>query len=199
VTPVYKLSANSVKNGRTVYGSMLAGNTVYQPPGDFESIATATVSGATGTNLDFTNIPQTFKHLQLRGYVKLSTSAQINLRVGNGSFDTGSNYSYHFFYWTGASTASNNATTQDKGYIGYYQSANSMWGSFILDIPDYQNTNKYKSMMSQQTSVHSGDGILMLNSSNWRSTSAINQIRVYSADGVDFVQNSTVALYGIGG
>ena len=32
MSPVYKLSANSVKNGRTVYGSMLAGNTAYSIP-----------------------------------------------------------------------------------------------------------------------------------------------------------------------
>jgi hypothetical protein len=74
-----------------------------------------------------------------------------------------------------------------------------MWASFILDILDYQNTSKYKTMMSQQASVHSTDGIIMLNSSNWRSTSAIDTIRVFSNNAFDFVQNSTVALYGIGG
>jgi hypothetical protein len=183
-----------------ILGTIASSKFVATSATNYQSIATATVSGATGTNLDFTSIPQTFKHLQLRGYVKLNgSSGNLSFRVGNGSLDTGSNYSIHYFYTTGASTVSAGEINKNEGYIGYYQSANGMWASFILDILDYQNTSKYKTMMSQQASVHSTDGIIMLNSSNWRSTSAIDTIRVFSNNAFDFVQNSTVALYGIGG
>lgn len=168
---------------------------------NYQSIATQQVTSSTGTNLDFTSIPQTFKHLQLRGYVKLNgSSGNLSIRVGSSNtLDTGSNYAYHYYYATGTSIVSAASTNETTGYIGYYQSANSMWASFIVDIPDYWNTNKYKSIMSQQTSTHTTDGIVMLNSTSWRSKNAINTIRVFSADAIDFVQGSHVALYGIGG
>lgn len=166
---------------------------------NYQSIATQTVSSGTAGTLDFSSIPSTFKHLQLRGYIKFNGSGNISIRIGNGSPDTGANYAYHYFYATGGSLVSAGEANRNTGYIGYYQSANSMWASFIVDIPDYGNTNKYKSIMSQQTSTHTTDGIIMLNSTSWRSKSAIDFIRVFSADSMDFQTGSHVALYGIGG
>jgi hypothetical protein len=64
VTPVYKLSASSV-TGRTNYGSMLAGNPVFVDT-DFESIATVTVGGGGAATVEFTSIPGTYQHLQIR-------------------------------------------------------------------------------------------------------------------------------------
>jgi hypothetical protein len=103
VTPVYKLSASSI-TGRTNYGSMLAGNPAFEFPGDFESIATVSVGGGGAANVEFTSIPGTFTHLQIRG-IHRSTATTPGAFYAikyqyNG--DTGSNYTYHYIVGTGS-------------------------------------------------------------------------------------------------
>ena len=66
--------------------------------GAFESIASITLSSSTVNN-DFTNIPQTYAALQIRFIGRLddagSGAGALRIRVGNSTFDTGSNYARH--------------------------------------------------------------------------------------------------------
>ena len=55
----------------------------------FESIATATGTGSSGT-ITFSSIPSTFKHLQIRGISRNSANSIGALMQYNS--DTGSNY-----------------------------------------------------------------------------------------------------------
>jgi hypothetical protein len=164
--------------------------------GDYESIQTFTVGSGGSTSIDFTVIPSTYKHLQIRysGFV----SGDAWIRVGNGSVDTGGNYSRHSLYGTGSGTPSTygqaNATVM--GFT--YTSSSSNPSTAICDILDYANTSKYKTVRVLNGDDQNGSGIIMLASGSWRNTAAIDTINITPNSG-SFAQHSSFALYGIKG
>ena len=201
MTPVYKLSANSVKNGRTVYGSMLAGNTAYvipfEPSGAYDSIATANGTGSSAV-LTFSSIPATYTHLQIRFNGLSSSNATLTVRYNS---DTGSNYGVHYMLGNGASPSAGAETTQTL--MTLYGSvplaaASSQTGTSIIDILDYANTNKYKTLRSLSGYDSNGSGFVGLTSGLWISTSAITSITL-TANAGNWTTTTTAALYGIKG
>jgi hypothetical protein len=207
VTPVYKLSANSVKNGRTVYGSMLAGNTAFSLA-SFESIATVSVGSGGSSTITFSSIPNTYAHLQIRGLARSSNiyyNAGVLLRV-NG--DSGSNYSRHRLEGEGTAAYADGSasvtSTQQLPSTGGASLANNFAG-FVIDILDYANTNKYKTIRTLTGYENNGNGSgndrgdIQLNSGSWQNTAAITSISFTINDASNFVQYTTFALYGIKG
>ncbi len=180
----------------------------------YESIAT--VTGNTGQTITFSNIPQTFTHLQIRTMSRVSLGSysfsSYSIRVGNGSVDTGSNYSNHRFYGSGngsvfADGGANGTTIDGPFWTANNAIANAV-GVGIVDILDYRNTNKYKTFRTltgfdSNTSGDSGwtansAAGLQFASANWRSTSAINTISLLVfGSATNSVQH--IALYGIKG
>jgi hypothetical protein len=208
VTPVYKLSANSVKNGRTVYGSMLAGNTAYELPGDFQSIATVSVGSGGAANVEFTSIPATYQHLQLRFFARTnrSTYNADELYIYCNNDTTASNYAGHYLVannnnFPGTVTAGGAANFITPYFVG----ANNGTGPFagwVVDFLDYANTNKYKTVRGLGGADSNGDvatfcTVPMFNSSLWKNTNAITSIKVTIGLGTSLNQYSHFALYGI--
>jgi hypothetical protein len=165
--------------------------------GDYESIATVTVGAGGAANVDFTGISTTdFTHLQIR-YAVLGASggADFCIRVGNGSIDTGSNYTLHILGGNGSSAYSNGYANETQFKTGFSQSSSTTPAVGVVDLLDYANTNKFKTMRALGGRDGNGSGDVQLASGVWRSTSAINTIRLYF--GVNFNQYSHFALYGI--
>jgi hypothetical protein len=172
----------------------LAVNTAY------ESIATTTVGGGGSASVTFSSIPSTYTHLQIRGIANRTSGGDdnINLRVGNGSIDTGSNYSTHQMFGDGAGvTASGTANASIITAIPC-SSASSSFGGFVIDILDYANVNKYKTVRILSGDDRNGSGYVILRSGNWRNTSAIDTISFIPNSG-NISQYSSFALYGIKG
>lgn len=192
---VYKLSANSVRNGRTVYGSMLAGNATFIPT-SFESIATVNVTGSATSTVEFTSIDSTYSSLQLRIY-SLSSTANWNKLQFNS--DTGSNYTYHQLEGNGSggNAVAASATSQTSIQYAYsYSTTNPL--AAIIDILDYTNTNKYKTVRIFSGNDNNGNGNVQYSSGLWLSTNAITSIKFINTSG-SFNVNSKFALYGIKG
>jgi hypothetical protein len=186
-----------------------------KPFSSFESIATIT-GISSGQTFSFSNIPQTFTHLQLRAISRVSlgsyTFSGYSMRVGNGSVDTGSNYSNHRIYTSGNNSIFADAGANSSTLDGPFFTANNAIASnvavTIMDILDYNNTSKYKTfrMITGFENNNSGDSGWTANataginfsSGAWRSTSAIDTIS-FSMGGS--AQNSVqhFALYGIKG
>lgn len=184
-----------------IYASQISGHLANYA---YESIATVTVGAGGSSSISFTSIPSTYKHLQIRVFAK-GTSAgdqDANLRVGNGSIDSGSNYSWHTMYANAVpNVAAASGSTQTKAIIGFnyaVATGNSMGSVSIIDILDYADTNKYKTLKTLSGVDKNGSGIIGMYSGSWRSTSGINQIEIYP-DAGNWGQYSSFALYGIKG
>ena len=167
----------------------------------YESIYSTTVGSAT-PYIDFTSIPSTYKHLQLRANVQMASTADMDLRMGNGSIDTASNYSYHALYGSGSGSgaALNSGGAVSHGaYVGYFNSGGGSFAGVVIDILDYADTNKYKTTRALEGNDSNGSGFVFLSSGLWMSTSAVNTLRFWSKDGVNIAAGSSFALYGIKG
>jgi len=188
----------SIKN-KTKSGSLLVGNTPFEL-GNFESISTTTLTTATAS-VTFSSIPATYTHLQIRYIVRstqASTETGINARLNS---DTGSNYAWHYLFGDGASFASSGGSTQTSLNLVNVTGASataSAFASGVLDILDYANTSKYKTLRLFQGWDGNGSGRVNLSSGLWMSTSANNAIEFYPSSG-NWAQYSSFALYGIKG
>jgi len=170
----------------------------------YESIATVTVGSGGSSSIDFTSIPSTFKHLQIRG-ISRSTAAQnymgLRMQVGNGSIDTGSNYSVHELTGDGSTASAGANTPQTTTFVTTSLAANDLANTFgvaVIDLLEYANTNIYKTFRDLGGCDKNGGGYVNFNSGSWRSTSAINTIKIYASAG-NLAQYSQFALYGIKG
>jgi hypothetical protein len=157
----------------------------------YESIQTVTLTGSQ-SSIDFTSIPSTYKHLQIRMSYRSSLSDNSHIRF-NG--DTGSNYAWHELFGTGSSAGAGAGASATFGKVGY---AEVNPGVAVIDILDYQNTSKYKTVRSLNGSDNNGSGYILLRSSLWQSTTAISSINIFPASGT-LSQYSSFALYGIKG
>jgi hypothetical protein len=170
----------------------------------YESIATVTVGSGGQASASFTSISSDYKHLQIRGLLR-STAVQnyfgIRMRVGNGSIDSGSNYSTHQLYGDGTSAAAAENAPSDTTFMGTGLAANDLSSAFsviVIDLLEYANTNIYKTFRVLNGADKNGGGYVHLNSGSWRNTAAINQISVYPSGG-NLAEYSSIALYGIKG
>jgi hypothetical protein len=182
---------------------ILASSQVIAAAGDYESIATVTVGSGGSADIEFTSIPSDFAHLQIRAIARTTTgsSAGADWVLGRVNADSGSNYSRHYLYGTGSSVVANGETSQTSFRAGLAPmdgTTASMYGAFVIDILDYANTNKYKTLRVLLGSDRNGAGEMILQSNSWMSTSAITSIKLYP-EANNFKQYSHFALYGIKG
>jgi len=169
--------------------------------GDYESIQTAAVGSGGQSSITFNSIPSTYKHLQVRLLARNgNTGTEYNGSLQFNS-DTGSNYSYHLLVGSGSGTPSAGSGANQPSILCYQApgagSTANIFGVAVIDILDYANTNKFKTVRSLNGYDRNGSGSVFLWSGNWRNTSAINSMTLTLDNG--FVQNSHVALYGIKG
>ena len=181
---------------------MLAGNPAYELPGDYESIATVTLSTTTAT-VTFSSIPSTYSHLQIRGIARDNDANALgsnNITLQFNS-DTGNNYAFHYLYGDGSSAQAGNGTSQPIMLAGKLTNTNAITSNFsttVIDILDYGNTNKYKTIRVLSGFDNNGSGLMFYESGLWQSTSAVTSLDI-KCGGASFVANSHFALYGIKG
>jgi hypothetical protein len=191
------MAIRSLKSG-TFSRSGMVGNPVIMP-GSYESIATVTVGAGGASYIEFTSIPSTYQHLQIR---MLQRSDYAGTFVGTAirfNSDTASNYSFHLITGDGSSvSAAGYASTSDIDGPTFTGSSitSGVFGAAVVDILDYANTSKYKTARLLGGTDANGSGAVNFWSGLWRNTAAISTIRVYPGAG-NYIQNSTFALYGV--
>lgn len=162
-------------------------------------IPIATLSMGNGTNITFSNIPQTFTHLQLRIFARTAYSATNWELFMQCNGVTGTSYTYHLLYGDGSSASSASATSQVFSRIGDIPGATAtanIFGVAVVDILDYTNTNKYKTIRSIAGRDMNGSGQVGLWSSVFMDTTAISSITLGTANS-NFATGSVAQLYGI--
>jgi len=176
-----------------VVASGISGH-LWAPAQDYVSISTATVDASHSNSITFSSIPTTYTHLQIRGIVKMSTSAVPQMRFNT---DTTSNYYMHTFYANpsvGDSLAYGTSGTLLDWTIG--TGSTVQFAPFVTDILDYANVNKYKVVRSINGTDNNIDGGIQIGSGLWKSTVAISTISIFPNTG-NFLQYSQFALYGV--
>lgn len=163
----------------------------------YESIATVSVGAGGSSSISFTSIPSTYRHLQLRTFTNNPTTLTTNTRFNS---DSGANYSFHFLSGNGSTTeVAGVANTTGIANITYASNVANNFFAGVIDILDYANTNKNKTVRSfTGWDTNSSNGSIHLRSGAWYSTSAITSITI-TADAGSFSQYSSFALYGIKG
>lgn len=169
----------------------------------YESIATTTVGAGGSSSVSFSSIPSTYKHLQIRAIARNNWTINArNEMLMQFNSDTAANYSYHALEGDGSSTSvygGGGASSLATGTLAGDQLTAGIYSALVIDILDYQNTNKYKTTRALTGVDGNGSGWLWLRSGNWQSTSAINTITLFPANSQTFKQYSSFALYGIKG
>jgi hypothetical protein len=168
--------------------------------GDYELIQT--VNGNNGFGyFEFSSIPQTYKHLQIRTMSRITgggDSYNVNgLRINGmaGGYD----YQVINFIAEGSSVLTTNG--YDSSYVPWwstnYTSDTSRYGGSIIEIPDYtafgkkpikiQFTNGWEARTGQNAGV------------TYQDVSNVSSIQIFSASGGNFTSASRFSLYGIKG
>lgn len=164
----------------------------------YESIATTTL-GSTASSITISSIPSTYQHLQIRILGSMSASGADDLRMRFNS-DTGSNYATHFIVGNGSTVPAGaySSTTSMLCGANALPTATNIYGVAVIDVLDYANTSKYKTMRALAGNDTNGGGYVALSSGLWQSTTAVNSITFYP-NASTFTANTQVALYGIKG
>lgn len=184
-----------------IIASQMSGH-LWAPTGAYDSIATTSVSTAV-SSITFSSIPATYTHLQVRLFGR-GTNADANIDGYcwlNGN-ETQSNYTYHFLRGNGSTTSAGGSAasaTPTAFSINSGGSGAGMFGVAIIDILDYTDTNKYKTIRSLTGEDENGGGNIYARSALFLNTSAITTIKLIGQATNNFAQYSHAALYGIKG
>ena len=162
--------------------------------GDYEAISSVTVGSGGASSIEFTSIPSTFAHLQIRGLVnKAGANGNWGCIKINGST---SGYASHLLQGNGSSATASAVTTLGFGYYHGLVDSTTYGSAIVVDILDYANTSKNTTIRSFSGNDYNGSGSASLTSTLWASTSAVTSIS-YGLDIYNLGQYSTLALYGI--
>ncbi len=158
----------------------------------YVALNTQTVTGSSAASVTFSSIPQGYTDLQIvMSAAPSSGGNNFLVQVGNGSVDTGSNYSQTFVSGTG-SVANSNRTTNATFMQAYINAATTNQSTIIASVQNYSNTTTYKSILIRAN----GSGETTASVGTWRSTSAINTITI-TAQTNNFAVGSTFTIYGL--
>ena len=178
----------------------------YSPAIDEMELIERVRVGSGGTSaIEFTNIPATYQHLQVRGigrHVRTVTLDEANISVRiNGDTTSGNYYGYHYLEGSGSAASAGAISSGAYVYLGMVltgSNATSTFGATVFDILDYASTSKYKTFRSFAGNDRNGSGTVRVSSSLWMSTSAITSLTMtVGAGAYNFAEYSSFALYGV--
>ncbi len=171
--------------------------------GDMVKIAKVTL-GAVAATIDFTNIPQTFRHLQLVVFGRADAAQTNTSLLAHINGDAASNYDYQFLRGITASVAAGEVLANTSVLLGYISAATAPVGvasDFSATIFDYARATWQKALVSVnglKTNAASGGLYVFALSDFWRSAAPITSLTLYLAGG-NFVAGTTATLYGLKG
>jgi len=166
------------------------------PTNTYVALDTRTLTSSAAA-VTFSSIPQTYTDLVIVSsqlYASSGGDRYATFQVGNGTVDTGSNYSWTYLdtYTGGAGSGNNSSQTYSlHSYTSSIPTTTPM--TCIMQIQNYSNTTTHKTMLHRfaADSAITGSYVTV-----WRSSSAINIITITAA-GANFAAGTTFTVYGI--
>ena len=186
-----------------VVASGISGH-LWAPVGAYEQIASTTV-GSPVSSITFNGIPSTYQHLQIRALAKTNKATDnvddVFVRFNSDSTD---NYAFHRLRGNGA-TADAAGDPTGSGFTAILlptcagiTSKTNVFGTMVIDILDYADTNKKKTLKSLcGMNANEAPAWVSLASGLWLSSAAISTVALTPGTGTTFSQYSSFALYGI--
>lgn len=151
------------------------------PTTTYIALATITLTG-NDSEIIFSNIPNTYRHLVVTGHFNCSGGSVINSRIN------GSNANLARVRIIGFGSVPYTDYAGDPLIAEY-----SGWSNFVINIMDYSATDKNKILLSRTNNTDRVQAI----GSSWASTTAINSYGLIPNG--SFISGSTFSLYGIAG
>jgi hypothetical protein len=196
---ITKLSVSTVKNG------LLKSNKIWDQTSTYSNVATNsyfpiasyTVPSGGVSSIVFAGIPQTYSHLQIRMTTVTSagggggTATYMEL---NGD-TTVTNYKSHAVEGYGTAVAAY-AYSLPLMPWGVGVAATTGPGASVIDVLDYKDTNKYKTVRALGGYDANGTGYVSLSSMLWMNTSAITSIN-FNRAGTTWAANMNVSIFGV--
>jgi hypothetical protein len=172
------------------------------PVGAYDSLAVTTLSSTTAS-ITFNGIPSEYKHLQIRAIARTDagggTTQNFNMTINN---DTGIAYSFHQLLGNGSSASSygenvNRTNCVQILHITTSAAGANIFGAGIIDILDYTNTNKNRTIRTLRgQEQNNSDSGIALQSYLYTGTAAVNRLDFFAGSG-NLVANTSIALYGV--
>jgi hypothetical protein len=163
-------------------------------PKTYEPISTTTL-GSAAASYTFSSIPSTYTDLVLVANVFGATGGVTDYSMSfqlNG--DTSTNYSRNTVLGDGSTVICGRTNNITYGFLqaqGYYSTTEPV--TAIGNFMNYSNTTTFKTVIARSAFV---SGSAETDIATWRSTAAINSIKVNIFAG-SFKAGSTFTLYGI--
>jgi hypothetical protein len=172
---------------------MAAANTYSQITGGSVTLATA------ASSVTFSSIPATFTDLVLvtsvPGFTGGNNSRGYRFEL---NADTGTNYSCTQLNNSTTTSVSSRESSQTRGRIGFLSETTNDVSNGMAHFMNYSNSTTYKTVLGRTSNMSSnGDANVFAGVSLWRSTAAINAIKLTLSDNSNFPIGSTFNLYGI--
>ena len=192
--PILGVIASSTRQGQNVdTGAMFA-------------LQNIIVGSSSASSITFSNIPNTYKHLQIRGIARTArTTFSNDGLVLQFNSDTNSNYSRHQLTGDGANFDLGSAATSTFMFTQVAGNGGiaDMFGAFVIDVLDYANSNKYKTARffsgeDNNSGANQQTGFISLSSGSWRNTNAITSITLSGLSG-NLLQYTQCSLYAVKG
>lgn len=187
-----------------IYASQISGHLYTGPYGAYDALASVTIPvGQTATSITFAGIPAGYKHLQIRIMSRSTNAAyysQLAFQI-NGA----SSYFRHLLLADGVNSPPGAYGYTGQGFLsaGYLTGSyalTNVYGVAVVDILDYANVNKYKTIRAlggaSNNSQASPDTYVSYSSGTYPGLDAVNSINFYPESGL-FVANSSISIYGV--
>lgn len=162
-------------------------------PATYDKIAAHTLP-SNATSYTFSSIPSTYTDLVLIINSNATSNGEDWFTQLNG--DTSTNYSYTTIGGTGSGVASSRASSQSQAKLNFYGYNTTTAGeaNLLCQFMNYSNTTTNKIILTRSNAAPNGTSA---NVALWRSTAAINSIKIMTNSAQSYVSGSTFTLYGI--
>jgi hypothetical protein len=192
-----------MQNNVGIYASQISGHLYSGPYGSYDSLATITLSASTAS-ITFAGIPQGYKHLQIRinGKMDRTSAAYGDYQISVNN-DTSYSYALHQLIGNGSSASAGATTTAaNLGFWSFSRLAgntvSNLTGVAILDILDYSDSTKNKTVRQLGGTDANGSGEIVLQSGLYLKSSPITSIQFTPGYGSsNFIAPTSIALYGV--
>lgn len=199
---VKSLSSSSLTNN-VFYRSLLAGSDPFTPFNAADDLLEEITLTSSASSVTFSGLGaySDYAHLQIRAVARTNRPLDdVESILMNLNGDYGSNYTSHALDGNGSLAGASAALGQTAIFLRLPSNLTTdAFGSFILDVLDFQNASKNTTTRALIGAVNSTYPIIQLGSGLWNSTSAVTSISFacYQGGSVGFTSGSRFSLIGI--